>query len=64
MFKVLILPCIGVMIVLLLRTHKEEKTIPIFKYNEETNVNGDSTEYIKESWETENNERKNGKSFD
>lgn len=63
MFKVLILPCIGVVAILLLRTHKEEKAIPKFTYNEETNINGDSTTYIQKSWETENNERKNGQSF-
>lgn len=64
MFKVLILPTIGIVFLLCLRTHKEEKAIPIFKYNEETNVDGDSTEYLQKSWETENNERKNGESFD
>ena len=53
MFKVLILPIIGVVAILLLRTHKENKAIPVFKYNEETSVNGDSSVYIRNSWETD-----------
>ena len=53
MFKVLILPIIGVVAILLLRTHKENKAIPVFKYNEETSVNGDSSVYIRNSWKTD-----------
>jgi hypothetical protein len=64
MYKILILPCIGVVFILLLRSNKEKETIPVFRYEEETNINGDTTDYLKECWETENNERKNGKVFD
>ena len=53
MFKVLILPIIGVVAILLLRTHKEDKAIPVFTYNEETSLKGDSSVYIRNSWEGE-----------
>ena len=53
MFKVLILPIIGVVAILLLRTHKEDKAIPVFTYNEETSLNGDSSVYVKNSWEVD-----------
>ena len=64
MFKVLIIPCIGVVLILLLRTHKQKETIPVFRYEQrETICNGDSTNYCSESWETHNKQRKNGKSI-
>ena len=64
MFKVLIMPCIGVVLILLLRTHKQNETIPVFNYETREEIyNGDSTNYIKECWETENRERKDGKGF-
>ena len=64
MFKVLIMPCIGVVFILLLRTHKQNETIPVFNYEQREEIyNGDSTNYCTESWETENNKRKNGKSI-
>ena len=53
MFKVLILPIIGVVAILLLRTHKEEKAIPVFTYNEETSLNGDSSVYVSNNWEVD-----------
>lgn len=53
MFKILTVASIGVVAILLLRTHKEDKAIPVFKYNEETSVNGDSSVYIRNSWETD-----------
>jgi hypothetical protein len=34
MFKVLLLPCIGVVFILLLRTHKENKSIKIIERKE------------------------------
>ena len=62
MFKVLIMPCIGVVLILLLRTHKQNETIPVFRYEQREEIyNGDSTNYLKECWETENRERKDGK---
>ena len=62
MFKVLIMPCIGVVLILLLRTKKQNETIPVFRYEQREKIyNGDSTNYIKECWETENRERKDGK---
>lgn len=64
MFKILIMPCIGVVAILLLRTHKQNETIPVFNYEQREEIyNGDSTTYCTESWETQNNKRKNGKSI-
>ena len=51
MFKVLILPIIGIVLILCLRTHKEKQAIPVLKYDEETSLNGDSSVYIRNSWE-------------
>ena len=53
MFKVLILPIIGIVLILCLRSHKEDKAIPVFKYNEETSLKGDSSVYIQNSWEVD-----------
>jgi hypothetical protein len=64
MYNILIVASIGIVFILSLRTKKEKETIPVFRYEEETNINGDTTDYLKECWEAENNERKNGKSFD
>ena len=62
MYKVLIIPCIGVVFILLLRTKKQNETIPVFNYEQREEIcNGDSTNYCTESWETQNNKRKNGK---
>ena len=65
MYKVLIMPCIGVVLILLLRTHKEKETIPVFRYEEREEIyNGDSTIYLRESWETQNHKRKDCESID
>jgi len=65
MFKVLIMPCIGVVLILLLRSKKEKETIPIFRYEQREEIyNGDSTNYFKECWSTENRERKDCESID
>ena len=62
MYKVLIIPCIGVVLILCLRTHKQKETIPVFRYEQREEIyNGDSTNYLKECWETENRERKDCK---
>lgn len=62
MFKVLIMPCIGLVLILCLRTHKQNETIPVFNYEQREEIyNGDSTTYLKECWTSENRERKNGK---
>ena len=62
MFKVLIFPCIGVVLILCLRTHKEKETIPVFKYETREEIyNGDSSEYILQSRSPENRERKDSK---
>ena len=53
MFKVLILPTIGIVLILCLRTRKEKQVIPVFKYNEETSLNGDSSLYIRNSWKVD-----------
>jgi len=48
MFKVLLLPCIGVVFILLLRTHKENKNINIIERNESLyrDSTGIENEYI------------------
>jgi hypothetical protein len=60
MFKILILPSIGIVFLLCLRTKKEQKQLKILELNEtEYRSNrGSEQTYIKESWETENRERK------
>ena len=56
------MPCIGVVVILLLRTKKQNETIPVFKYETREEIyNGDSSEYILQSRSPENRERKNGK---
>jgi hypothetical protein len=65
MFKVLIMPCIGVVFILLLRTHKQNETIPVFRYETREEIyNGDSTNYLKECWSPEDKKRKDGQGFD
>jgi hypothetical protein len=65
MFKVLIMPCIGVVVILLLRSNKEKETIPVFRYEQREEIyNGDSTNYCTESWETQNNKRKDCQGID
>jgi hypothetical protein len=65
MYKVLIPSCIGVVVILLLRTKKQNETIPVFKYVQREEIcNGDSTTYLKECWSPENNKRKDGKGLD
>ena len=64
MFKVLIIPCIGVVLILCLRTHKQNETIPVFRYEQREEIyNGDSTTYLKECWSSENRERKDSESL-
>jgi hypothetical protein len=64
MFKVLIMPCIGVVLILLLRSNKEKETIPVFNYEEREEIyNGDSVTYLKECWETQNHKRKDCQGF-
>ena len=59
------MPCIGVVLILLLRTKKKNETIPVFRYEQREEIcNGDSTTYLKECWETENKQRKDGKGID
>jgi len=64
MFKVLIMPCIGVVFILLLRSNKEKETIPNFYYEEETNINGDTTNYLPFTRSPEDKQRKTSKVFD
>jgi hypothetical protein len=64
MFKVLIMPCIGVVVILLLRTHKEKETIPVFRYEQREEIyNGDSSNYLRESRTPEDKQRKDCKGF-
>ena len=65
MFKVLIIPCIGVVVILLLRTKKQNETIPNFYYEEREEIcNGDSSNYLRESRTPEDKQRKDCKSID
>jgi hypothetical protein len=66
MYKVLILPSIGIVFILSLRTKKEKKQLKILELNEtEYRSNRGSEQiYILESWEAQNRKRKNGKVFD
>ena len=64
MYKILLGASIGIVLILCLRSHKQNETIPVFRYEQrETICNGDSTNYCTESWETQNNKRKNGESI-
>ena len=64
MFKVLIMPCIGVVLILLLRSNKEKETIPIFRYEQREEIyNGDSSNYLRESRTPEDKQRKDCKGF-
>ena len=48
------MPCIGVVFILLLRSHKEKETIPNFYYEEREEIcNGDSLIYVNNSWEVD-----------
>jgi hypothetical protein len=59
------MPCIGVVVILLLRSNKEKETIPVFNYEEREEIyNGDSSNYLRESRSPEDKKRKNGKGFD
>tara|TARA_R110000868_G_scaffold274338_1_gene533602 strand:- start:166 stop:369 length:204 start_codon:yes stop_codon:yes gene_type:complete len=65
MFKVLIPSCIGVVLILLLRTHKEKETIPVFNYEQREEIyNGDSTTYLRFTRTPEDKKRKDGQGFD
>jgi hypothetical protein len=65
MFKVLIPSCIGVVLILLLRTHKEKETIPNFYYEEREEIcNGDSSNYLRESRSPEDKQRKDSQGID
>ena len=58
------MPCIGVVFILLLRTHKEKETIPVFNYEEREEIyNGDSTNYLKECRSPEDKQRKDSQGF-
>jgi hypothetical protein len=59
------MPCIGVVLILLLRSHKQNETIPVFNYEQREEIcNGDSVTYLKECWEAQNNKRKDCQGFD
>jgi hypothetical protein len=65
MFKILIMPCIGVVLILLLRTKKEKETIPNFYYEEREEIyNGDSSNYLPFSRTPEDKKRKDCQGFD
>jgi hypothetical protein len=65
MSKVLIMPCIGVVLILLLRSKKENETIPNFYYEEREEIyNGDSANYLPFSRTPEDKQRKDSQGFD
>ena len=65
MFKVLIMPCIGVVFILLLRSHKQKETIPNFYYEEREEIcNGDSANYLPFTRSPEDKQRKDSQGID
>ena len=58
------MPCIGVVLILLLRTHKEKETIPVFNYEQREEIyNGYSTNYLRFTRSPEDKKRKDGESL-
>lgn len=59
------MPCIGIVLILCLRTYKEKEQLQILELNEtEYRSNkGTETTYLKECWETEDKKRKDCKSI-
>jgi hypothetical protein len=65
MYKVLIMPCIGVVLILLLRSKKENETIPVFNYEQREEIyNGDSSNYLPFSRSPEDKQRKDCEGID
>lgn len=66
MFKVLIMPCIGVVLILCLRTHKQKEQLQILELNEtEYRSNkGIETNYLRFTRSPEDKQRKNGQGID
>jgi len=59
------MPCIGVVFILLLRTHKENETIPVFNYEEREEIyNGDSANYLPFTRSPEDKQRKDCQGID
>jgi hypothetical protein len=65
MSKVLIMPCIGVVLILLLRTHKQKEQLQILELNEtEYRSNkGSETNYLPFTRTPENKQRKDSQGF-
>ena len=64
MYKILIGASIGIVLILCLRSHKEKETIPVFRYEEREEIyNGDSANYLRESWSPEDKKRKDCQGF-
>lgn len=65
MFKVLIMPCIGVVLILCLRTHKQKEQLQILELNEtEYRSNkGAETNYLRFTRTPEDKKRKDGESL-
>jgi hypothetical protein len=58
------MPCIGVVVILLLRTKKQNETIPNFYYEEREEIcNGDSTNYLPFTRTPEDKKRKDCQGF-
>jgi len=65
MYKILILPSIGVVFILLLRSNKEKETIPVFRYEEREEIyNGDSSNYLLFTRTPEDKQCETSKGFD
>jgi len=65
MYKILIGASIGIVFILCLRSHKQKETIPVFNYEEREEIcNGDSSNYLRESWEAQNHKRKDCQGID
>jgi hypothetical protein len=59
------MPCIGVVLILLLRSKKEKETIPIFRYEQREEIyNGDSSNYLPFTRTPEDKQRKDCQGID
>ena len=65
MYKILLGASIGIVLILCLRSHKQNETIPVFRYEQREEIyNGDSTTYLRFTRTPEDKKRKDGQGFD
>jgi hypothetical protein len=65
MYKILIGASIGIVLILCLRSKKQNETIPVFNYEEREEIyNGDSSNYLPFTRTPEDKKRKDCQGFD